>query len=181
MMCMVATLNCPEMGHCMSEVKSWLKAGCWKVLQKVRGTSTREPAWDVNWRTISGLLEGRAPALLRPVALGTRCKGKLTKSAIAGCDVARLLAPLPFDLRWTKAVNGRLPSSISLDPSAQHGPCPCRLVCEDCQCPSLDTPQHLFEDDGDCCDLMDGSAAFLQLSASLWFRHGAPLLSWARL
>ena len=73
-------------------------------------------------------------------------------------------------------MNGQLPSSVALDPAAQPGPCPCRLVCRDCRCSGLDVPQHLFEDDGDGCDPMDGSVAFLQLSASLWFKHGTPLL-----
>ena len=80
---------------------------------------------------MAGLLEGSSPALLQPVALGTRCKGKVAKSVVAECDVSQLLPPIPFDLCWTRAVNGRLPSSVALEATAQAGPCPSRLVCKD--------------------------------------------------
>ena len=79
---------------------------------------------------------------------------------MAECDVSQLLPPMPFDIRWVRAVNGRLPSSVALDAKAKAGPCPTRLVCEDRSCDGLDVPQHLFGDD-DCqcaCSLTEGSA-----------------------
>ena len=172
----MATLCCLEMGWCMNEIKSWLEAGQWKVLQEMWGKAKWALVWEVSWHEVAGLLEGSSLALLQPVALETCCKGKVAKSVVAECDVSQLLLLIPFDLHWAQAVNRQLSSSVALDTTAQAGPCLSSLVCKDCHCTGLDVPQHLFEDDGCTCDLMEGSAVFLQLSASVWFQHRTPLL-----
>ena len=99
----LATLCCPEMGRCTNEIKSWVEAGRWTVLREMWGKATRVPVWEVGWCGVAGLLEGSSPALLRPVALGTRCKAKVAKSVVADCDVSQLLPPIPFDLFYALA------------------------------------------------------------------------------
>ena len=134
------------------------------------------PAWEVTWRTISDMVTGRDSVLLSPVALGSCSNGKPVKSVIGDTDVSTLAPPAPFDMRWLKVLNGRTPSSTALDATAAPRPCP-GAVRDACGlCGGLDVPAHLLGDDDPLCPLAANAPVFRQMLASLWFRHGVPLL-----
>ena len=137
----VAALCSPVAGHCTNDVKSWLEADRWCVLSEMWGKAVcLTPAWEVGWREVARMLEGNSPSLLRPVALSTRCKDKVAKSVVAECEVSGLSPPFPFDIRWSRAVNGRLPLSVALDATATPNCCPARLIDADCGCAGLEVP-----------------------------------------
>ena len=163
--------------RCSDAVSAWLKGARWKVLEVMREKKIESaPAWEVTWRTISDMVTGRDSVLLSPVALGSRSNGKPVKSVIGDTDVSTLAPPAPFDMRWLKVLNGRTPSSTALDATAAPRPCP-GAVRDACGlCGGLDVPAHLLGDDDPLCPLAANAPVFRQMLASLWFRHGVPLL-----
>ena len=170
-----------ERGRCSETISAWLKSLRWKVLAAMREkTQENAPSWELTWRAISDMVTGPEPVLLSPVALGSRSNGRPIKSVIGETDISALAPPSAFDMRWLKVVNGRTPSSVALDASVPPRPCPGVVKDACCMCEGLDTPAHLLGDDDPSCQLAVHAPVFRQMLASLWFRHGVPLLGGSR-
>ena len=153
-----------------------LAEGC--TLEGASGDA-REAARD---RTVAGAdlaLHRNNGNLLAPVALGSRSNGRPAKSAIGETDVSCLAPAAAFDMCWIKVLNGRSPSSVTLDASASPRPCRGVVSNASCRCRGMDTPAHLFGDDHVSCPIAVHEPIFRQMVASLWFRYGVPLLGCA--
>ena len=165
-------------GRCSDAVSTWLQTARWKVLAAMREKQQEAaPPWEITWRAISDMVIGSEPVLLRPVTLGSRSNGKPTTSAAGDTNVSTVAPPSAFDMRWLKVLNGKTPSSVARDASAAPRPCPGAVRDACCLCEGLDTTAHLLGNDDPSCPLAVHTPIFRQMLASLWFRHGVPLLS----
>ena len=70
----VVTVLCsPVASCCTNDIKSWLEAGCWWVLQEKGGMAADPgpPVWEVSCCKVAGMLRLKGNVLIEPAVAGS--------------------------------------------------------------------------------------------------------------
>ena len=123
------------------------------------------------------MLEGPVAPVLQPSALSSSNNRKLPKFLLPQTDLSEMSPPAGFDLRWSRTLNGWLPSSEALAPivgsDVRPGPCFAVIVDPFCACLGRGVPEDLFEDGLGMCPLALNESVFNQLAAANWSIAGS--------